>query len=408
MRIGILAAGVWRSVHLELAKALRRSGNEVHVFTEDKRLSTVVGLTQVVEDGVIISGIHDEKRNPWVWVLDKLFKPVLGGRRFFTSLIAIAKFIASTRCDIYMVEGDGLGKFLALLAPFMRIRWVLCVHDHENLGVLLGYPWEPRGRLRAAVKKWVFGRADGLRANSFVTRDVMIEAGIKPERITVIPLHCIERMLLKEDLVAFRGRSRQEVFARHGFSDDCRLVLVMCRLTPFKGVELAIHGFANVAQHSPKAILLICGGDRFVEGLGSYRGHLENIARERHVDGRVIFAGNVESKNVKEYYAAADLHLVSSWIETFNYSAVEAALVGTRTVMTDKIGAGAWLKSSGAAVILSGRNPDDYGNAIRSLLAAPLEPEELRSIAKRTADVLNVDELARKVLAWLMHSAAPS
>ena len=405
MRIGMLAAGIWRSVHLDVAKALRRSGNEVHVFTEDQRLPTVVRLSRVEEDGVSIWGIHHEKRNPWVWLPDKLLKPFLGGRRFFTSLIAIANFIARTRCDIYMVEGDGLGKFVALLAPFMGIRWVLCVHDHENLGVTLGYPGEPTSWLKARVKKWVFSRADGLRANSRVTRDVMIKAGIGPERITVIPLHCIDRMLLNEDMALFRAQARTTVIQGHGLQENCRIALIMCRLTPFKGIELAIQGFALAAQASPEAVLLVCGGDRQVEGLGSYRQHLEGIVRELKLDAKVIFTGNIESQQVKQYYAAADLHLVPSWIETFNYSAVEAALLGTRTLMTDKIGSGAWLSETGAAIVLNGRGIDAFGGAMSRLLMTQPGTDEMRTIAQCTERVLNVDESALHLLQWFRKHA---
>ena len=401
MRIGMLAAGVWRSVHLDVAKAMQRAGNEVHVFTEDQRLPTAVRLTRVEEAGVSIWGIHNEKRNPWVWLPDKLLKPVLGGRRFFTSLIAIANFISSTRCDIYMVEGDGLGKFLALLAPLIRVRWVLCVHDHENLGVTLGYPGEPKGWLKAKVKKWVFSKAHGLRANSRVTRDVMIEAGIPSERITVIPLHCVDRMLLTEEIALFRAKARNLVIERPRLPESCQIALIMCRLTPFKGIELAIQGFARAAHASVSSVLMICGGDRQVEGLGSYRQHLERLALELNIAERVIFTGNVESQDVKQYYAAADLHLVPSWIETFNYSAVEAALVGTRTLMTDKIGSGAWLSETGAAVVSIGRNVDAFGDAAAQLLATRPAIAEMKAIAERTERVLNVDESAAGVLRWL-------
>lgn len=405
MKIGHLAAGLWRSVHLDTAKALHRLGQDVQVYTEDKRVPTIARFSRLDEDGIAIWGIHDERRNPWLWLPDRLGKPFLGGRRFFTTLFAIWRYLRRTRCDVYMVEGDGLGIFLALLSKVMKFRWVQCVHDHEHFGVLLGYPGEPSNPARTRLKLWMMRQADAIRANSRVTRDIMVQAGLDPAAITVIPLHYTPRMRVEGDLAEFRRAARADIRARHGLPPACPLVVALCRLTPFKGLDLAVRAFALARQRHADARFVICGGDRQVPGVGSYRALLEKLAAELGIADAILFAGNIEPTEVKRYYAAADLHLVPSYIETFNYSAVESALTGTRTLMTDRIGSGPWLDEFGAALVVPGREPADYGAAMVRALETPFGEDAALAVARRTEAGLAVDTLAPQLAALLERTA---
>src|SRR5690242_8449058 len=99
MKIGYIATSIWRSVHLDMAKALQSRGHQVIVYTEDASIPEITSFARRIEDGVEIYGIHHEKRNPWLWLPDRLFKPLLG-RRFFTTLFAIYRFLRLSRCDI--------------------------------------------------------------------------------------------------------------------------------------------------------------------------------------------------------------------------------------------------------------------------------------------------------------------
>lgn len=405
MKIGHIATGIWGSVHLDMAKALRRLGHQVLVYTEDARAPSARAFTRLVEDGVEIWAIHDIRRNPWTWLPDRLFKALLG-RRFFTTWLALHRYLRASRCDIYVVEGDWIGIFVALSRSVLGFRWIVCVHDHEYLGVLLDYPGEPSNRIREAVKRWVLRRADGVRANSFVTRDVLLRGGIDAARIAVLPLHYAGRMQVADELEAYRSASRAQILARHGIQPGCDLVVAACRLTPIKGLDLALRAFALVLRQRPGARLLVCGGDRMVPGIGSYRALLERLAAEIDIAHAVIFAGNVAPAEVKRYYAAADLHVVASHIETFNYSAVEAALAGTQNIMTDSVGSGFWLARAGAAVLVAGRDAGHFASAMLGKLQQPAESRDPRGLARRTALEFSVDRVAAELAALLAGLAA--
>jgi glycosyltransferase involved in cell wall biosynthesis len=372
MKIGIVAPGIWNSIHLDLAQALGALGHDVAIYTEDARAPSGARFLRFREGRLDFFVIHHLRRNPWTWLFDRLARPWLG-RRFFTTLAAMARYFSATRdCDLYFVEGDWIGFFAAILARFMPLRWVVCIHDSDYLRLPLSFPGRPASRWKEAVKLWVLASADLVRANSYVTRDALIAGGCAPERIRVVPLHVTGWMRVDAiaDMAAFKAQARSEVHAQWRIPTAGRLLVTMCRLVPVKGLDLAVRGFAAAARRNTDLYLMICGGDRDVPGIGSYREHLARIAAEEGVAARVIFTGNIDIREVKRYFAAADLQLAPSVIDTFNYGVIEAAMVETYTLASDMVGAGPWVKEVGAAAIVPGRDPEAWGRAIEAFVAS--------------------------------------
>ena len=387
MKIGLVAPGIWNSIHLDMAQAFAALGHEVAVYTEDGRATSGMRFLRFREGRLDFFVIHHLRRNPWTWLFDRLAKPWLG-RRFFTTLVAMARYFAATRdCDLYFVEGDWIGFFAAIIARFIPFRWVVCIHDSDYLRIPLSFPGRPASRWKESVKLWVLRRADLVRANSFVTRDALIAGGCAPERIRVVPLHVAAWMRVDgiADMAAFKAQARKEVHDQWRIPSDARLLVTMCRLVPVKGLDLAVRSFAAAARNNKELYLMICGGDRVVPGIGSYREHLAGIAFEEGVSARVIFTGNIDIREVKRYFAAADLQLAPSVIDTFNYGVIEAAMVETYTIASDMVGAGPWVQEVGAAAIVPGRDSGDWGRAIAAFLASGVPPFAGGAISDRLA-----------------------
>lgn len=369
MKLALLAPRVWDTIFYDQAVALARLGHEVAVYTEDDRAPSGARFTLIRENGVDFWAIHGSRRNPWTWLLDRLAKPWLG-RRFFTTFVAIVRFLRRHRdADLVLVEGDWIGVFAALARRLVRFRWLVTVHDTLHLPIRLDYAGRPRSRWLTRAKMWVLHNADVIRANSPVTRDALVEAGCDPARIVLVPLHVLRWMRLEgvADLPAWRARCRRELRARYGIPPDAQLLVTMCRLTPVKGLELAVEALA--AAGDADLHLLICGGDREVPGLGSYRDHLARLAERLGVGGATHFAGNVPIAEVKQVLAAADLHLAPSLMDTFNYGVVEAALVETPSLMSDKVGAAPWIAELGGGEVVPGRDPAAWAARIRAMTA---------------------------------------
>jgi glycosyltransferase involved in cell wall biosynthesis len=395
MKIALVAPGIWGSIHLEFARALVQLGHHVVVYTEDARAPSGHAFTRFVEDGIQFQVINDSRRSPLMWVPDRLFKHWLG-RRFFTTLAAIRRFLAEHRdAGLTFVESDWIGLFVAL-AGIGKRRWVVGIHDTLYLRIALDYPGRPRSGWRERAKLWVLDRASVVRANSYVTRDALVEGGCDAAKIRVVPLQLPAWIRLPQaPLARFRRDSREQVRQRFGIAHDTPLAVVMCRLDPVKGIELSIEALARMTR---PVRLLICGGDRRFPRLGSYHTHLRRLAETLGVAHAVIFAGELAKEEVARYLAAADVHLAPSLMDTFNYSVVEATLVGTPSVMSDKVGAGPWIVAAGAGAIVADRDAAKWAASIDAALGSPPSDETLQRAASKLAAELAPRPVAQQVL----------
>jgi glycosyltransferase involved in cell wall biosynthesis len=405
MKIAIIAPGIWNTVHWDFARALAASGHQVLVYTEDKSARSGLRFERRVRDGIECYVLSDTRRNPWTWLADRLFKPVLG-RRFFTTLAAIRRFLQLTGdADVRLCEGDWMGVFVALAAHGRPWRWVVSVHDTLYLRAPIHYPGRPASRWREGLKLWVLRRASAVRANSPVTREALVQGGCPADRIFVVPLPIAQWMQLPPGpLLLFREQARSGVRKALGIPEEAPVYMAMCRLDPAKGLELAVEALAHGSNKAAR--LLICGGDRDVPRMGSYRARLEHLAQRLNVAERVLFTGHVPLEQVKHYLAAADLHLAPSVIDTFNYAVVEAAMVGTPSLMSDKVGAAPWIAQAGAGEVQAGREAAAWANRMEALLKRSADTRAKIAMSETIRRLLAPEAIAREMLTRLHSTPA--
>lgn len=397
MKIGLIATSIWGTIHLDMAREMARQGHQVVVYTEDNRAPSGMRFTRLREDGLEFWVIHGFRRNPWVWVLDRLVKFWLG-RRFVTTLVAIWRFIRANRdCDIFVVEADWMGFFVAIIRRFERFRWGVGIHDTDYLDAPIHFPGRPVSRWRTAVQRWVLEEADVVRSNSYVTSAALIAGGCPAGKIGTVPLHYLPQRMLppaEVPLAAFRAACRAKIREELGVSADAVLLMTMCRVTWVKRLELAVEALAAALPQRPQLWLVVCGGDRRLPGLGSYVAHLRAIAERLGVAHRVLFPGDIAALRVKEYLAAADLHLAPSWVDTFNYGVVEATLVGTYSLMSAGVGAAPWITACGTGSVVAADDAAAWAAALAAALAQPLD-----DAAQRTGQEQLMRDLAPSAVA---------
>jgi glycosyltransferase involved in cell wall biosynthesis len=398
MKIGIVAPGIWGTVFYDTAAMLASLGHDVRVYSDDARAAGSLRFTRMEESGVHFYLIHNTKRNPLFWLPDKALKPFFG-RRFFTTLFALYRYFSLTRdSDIYLVENDWMGMFVAIIARVRRFRWAVGVHDTDHLRTSLNFPGRPDVAWMRSVKLWVLKSCDSIRANSWITREALMEGGCPAAKIAVIPLHVSPTRRSREDLEEFRPRARATILQRYGLPADARLLMTMCRVTPVKGLDLAIQALQRVLSAWPASRLFVCGPDRDVPGMGSYREALERLAQPLGVADRVIFTGNIDVPNLREYLAAADVHLAPSIIDTFSYSVVEATLAGTRSLVSDKVGVAPWLCEAQAGRTLAGREAGVWADAIVEELAHPPDAAAIRAFVAKLEALLDCEKISRQLV----------
>jgi len=127
--------------------------------------------------------------------------------------------------------------------------------------------------------------------------------------------------------------ARQALRTKLGY--DGTVFFSLGRLARTKGFDLLIRAFAVTLKRIPDARLVLgVGGDNLSPADQKVFDELVAVAAECGVTERVTFIGAVPFADTVKHYRAADCFILSSRVEPFGMTAIEAMACGTPTVVT--------------------------------------------------------------------------
>jgi glycosyltransferase involved in cell wall biosynthesis len=222
-------------------------------------------------------------------------------------------------------------------------------------------------------------RADRVIALSGPVAKRVRDAGVAPERITVIPpgvdLAEIARPRCVPPLPSLPP-------------PDAPLVLCVAALTPEKGVDVLIEAAALVASRVPRAHWLVLGG-------GPQREALRQRIAVLGLEDRVQLLGEVADPLA--FLPAATLVVQPSRSEGFGSSVLDALAAGRPVVASDTGGLPEALAGGGGVLVPPG-DATALAEAVGRLLTAPAEREALGVAGRNAATTFAVPRLVARTL----------
>ena len=215
--------------------------------------------------------------------------------------------------DAHFVYPDGLAAVLAGL--FLRVPVTITLRG--LLPLLVPY------RLRRPQLRFALRRAARVIAVSESLKRDAVALGIKPEKVRVI-----ENGI---DPSAFQMLDRVEARRRLGLAKYGPMLVSVGTLSERKGFHLVIEAVARCAKRWPALRFAIVGGDG---AEGAMSAQLRQLARKLGVQDAVIFAGPRESRELADWYSAADLFVLATAHEGCPNVVLEALACGTPVVAT--------------------------------------------------------------------------
>lgn len=194
-------------------------------------------------------------------------------------------------------------------------------------------------------------------------------------------------------------------FAEVGESPECAdpdTLVWVGRVEPAKDLVSLLHAFAEIRKEEPRARLRIVGTPAGAEG-EAYLGHCRVLAAQLFPDeaegphsvgdNPVSFqeVGGPELPDLADAYAAGAVTVLSSVVEGFPISLVEAMFCGRATVSTD---VGAVVEViGGTGLVVPPRNPRALAEACLALLRDPERRERLGAAARaRALELFTVEQ----------------
>ena len=167
--------------------------------------------------------------------------------------------------------------------------------------------------------------------------------------------------------------ARQGIRRRLGIGDE-PLLLTVKRLHPVADYDTLLEAMPLILSSAPRATLCIAGD-------GPLRATLEQRCHALGIASHVRFAGRVDHDALRQYYAAADLFVLPSRVESWGTVMLEALACGTPVVTTDTVG-GAEVQDTFPADVHTVRKerPQDLASAVC---------RQLKSRRRTTADTVD-------------------
>ncbi|MCS5715865.1 glycosyltransferase [Herbiconiux sp. CPCC 205716] len=171
-------------------------------------------------------------------------------------------------------------------------------------------------------------------------------------------------------------------------------LLVLARVQPLKGIDLAVEALALLGPERPR--LVIAGGTS--PGHDEYAEALRRRVHELGLDDDVSFLPAQTRVQTAALLREAALLIVPSFSETFGLVALEAAASGTPVVTTGAGGLAESVPDGVSGVHVRSRRPEDWAEVMGGLLAQPGQLSALAATAARFGRARDWAEAAADLL----------
>ena len=244
----------------------------------------------------------------------------------------------------------------------------LTVHSLHGT-VFDGYFEGLKAKIFLALEQMLGSRCDCIFTDTeLVRRQVIAYRIAPPERVRVVPIGL--ELDQFADLTPFRG-----VLRRHlGLKEGTRLVGLIARLVPIKGVEYFLEAAREVLQRRKDVHFVIVGG-------GELRSALTRRASELGISDRVTFVGFW--RDLREIYADVEVMALSSLSEGCPVAVLESMAAGVPVVASAVGGVPDVVEDGVNGLLFPARDAHRLAEGVLQLLSDPERARRLTEAARR-------------------------
>ncbi|MDQ1284407.1 MAG: hypothetical protein QG620_755 [Patescibacteria group bacterium] len=175
----------------------------------------------------------------------------------------------------------------------------------------------------------------------------------------------------------FQGADRNIIRKKYNIADNEILLLLVSRLTSEKNVEFVMRAcrdaISRVSTEYKGIKFLISGGGDLVPKLKEY-------VKKHNLQDKIIITGIVERKDLKNYYAAADIFVYGSKSETQGMVVSEAMYTGLPIVAVNATGTRSLVLNKGNGFLVK-EDGKEFSEAVEKLI----NDKELRNKFSETS-----------------------
>ncbi|HEY0605928.1 MAG TPA: glycosyltransferase family 4 protein [Herpetosiphonaceae bacterium] len=356
-------------IHVEVIEAWREMGVDAEVLTFNaglKSRSTEM-LDRIIVHRLPLNRTLIEK------ALNRAAQPLMQYPYWVGALDHYRRFMAeqSRRFDLMHIETAFPLGALAAITPTHQPPIAVTLQGADVMAEpAFDYGYARFGTIRALLRQ-VFRQAAVIRADSPMIERMVLDMGAQAAKTVAIPFNITDADFPPADvpLDRFRAESRAEICARHGLDPQQPLITSISRLHPVKGVEFLVEAIPEIQKAIGPVQVILGGPSRTTPRFGDYGAYLQRRAEELGVAAATHLIGRVEHSAIQRYWAAADIVVVPSVVESLNRVAAEAGAVGTPTIVTRTTGISEYVTAHDCGQIVEPRSGQSIAQAAITLLS---------------------------------------
>ena len=235
---------------------------------------------------------------------------------------------------------------------------------------------------RPVVETELMSTEDRLIAFSPHERDAMARLyNADPRKVSLIPCGV--------DLSVFCPLDQGAARDRLGLNGE-KILLYVGRVEPLKGLDLLVETAAQMDSEDGVRMMVV-GAD--VNG-GQDMDRVKQLAKERDLEDRIDFVGQVDHLELPLYYNAADVCVVPSYYESFGLVALESMACGTPVVASRVGGLPTIIQHGRTGYLKPWRCPDAFANSVEMLISSDGLKQSMGEAARQRAEDMGWENVA--------------
>ncbi len=342
----------------ELARALPRTGAEVHVLTP--RLRGGLAEERPVP-GVVVQRIEPPR------LTDSGYVPFVEAANAVIEQAARAAHAGERPFDLIHAHDWLMAKAATALKYAWRVPLIATIHATERgrgQGNLLN-----RGhsdQIDAIEWGLTYEAWRVIVCSRFMAGQVQAFFETPADKIDIVP----NGVRLRRR--PFASAAERQAFRAQFVPPGAPLVFSVSRLVYEKGVQVLIDAWPATRAAFPGARLLLAG-------VGEYMDPLKQRAWDLGLGHEIIFAGHISEHEKDKLFAAADLAVFPSLYEPFGIVALEAMAAGCPVIVADTGGLAEVVRQGETGLRVP---PNDPGALAAGMIATLREPARAQAYAR--------------------------
>lgn len=350
-----------------IAKKLVENGHEVTVYTSD-----------LLKDNPQIRLVHKGK-NKVEGIRIRRFKAYGLLPKIEASIIMPSMMTALLKEKADIIHAHGHYYFPAYLAALARhiteIPLVLTTHtgSRRRLPTLSKL-------YNQTVGKFILKTTDQIISQTKREAEYLTSIGARSEKISVIP-NGVDTNLFSRHANGYSFKRKYGIIGN--------IILFVGRLSKVKGLNYLMNAMPRILNEVPDTTLVIVGPDFGVKT------ELRRLARQLCIEKKVLFTGPLSDDELVGSYAASNLLVLPSTVESFGVVLLEAMVMGKPVVATNVSVARDIVQNRVNGFVIKPRRSDQIAKAVIALLKNSNSASKMGDINRKIACDYSWDGIAQ-------------